>query len=275
MIPEPHRYVLAAKLHSYLNRHDEAVRVLSEGIERNPDSPHLHRHRGHFKISLRRFDDAIPDFERAVELMEGMEDEIEYYQAELVGEMERLLLDRPPELLVEPTPINEESLNELKDVYKGTLKSSTWYHFALAHYLRGDFATAADHYRKTLEYCVDDDMRVATTDWLYMSLRRAGREDEARELLDATSTDMHIVEPSYHRRMRMYKGELAPEDLLAPDASDRRTIATQGYGVGNWYLCNGDRDKAVDVFRRVIEHGQPAAFGYMAAEVDLARMDAA
>lgn len=274
MIPEPQRYILVAKLRSYLNQHDEAVRVLDQGIERNPGSPHLYRHRGHFKISQRRFDEAVPDFERAIEAMDGMDDEIEYYQAELVEEMERLLLGEPPELLVEPTPIDEANLDRLKDVYKGTLKSSTWYHYALAHYLRGDFATAADGYRKTLEYCVDDDMRVATIDWLYMSLRRAGREDEARELLEDTDTAMHVNEPSYHRRMRMYKGELQAEDLLAPDASDRRTLATQGYGVGNWYLCNGDRDKALEVFRRVIEHGQPAAFGYLASEVDLARLSA-
>ena len=274
MIPDFQRTILAAKLRSYLNQHAEAVRALSEGIERNPDTPHLYRHRGHFKISQRQFEEAIPDFERAVELMKGMDDEIEYYQAELADEMERLLLDQPAELLTEPTPITEETLADLADVYKGTLKSSAWYHFALAHYLLGNFGVAADHYRKTLEHCVDDDMRVATTDWLYMSLRRAGREDEARELLDATDTDMHINEPSYHRRMRMYKGELRPEDLLAPDADDRRTIATQGYGVGNWYLCNGDRDQALDVFRRVIENGQPAAFGYMASEVDLARLNA-
>lgn len=272
MIPEPQRYILAAKLRSYLNQHGEAVRVLSEGIERNPDSPHLHRHRGHFKISLRRFDDAVPDFERAVELMAGMEDEIEYYQAELVPEMERLLLGKKAELLAEPTPITEDTLVGLKDVYKGTLKSSTWYHFALTHYLQGDFAKAADHYRTTLEFCVDDDMRVATIDWLYMSLRRAGHEDEAQRLLDSTDTDMHINEPSYHRRMCMYKGELQPEDLLAPNTSDGRSIATQGYGVGNWYLCNGDTDKAIDVFQRVIAHGQPAAFGYIASEVDLARL---
>ena len=272
MTPESQRYILAAKLRSYLNQHGEAVRILREGIARNPNSPHLHRHCGHFKISLRRFDDAIPNFQRAVELMDGMDDEIEYYQAELVPEIERLILGQKIELLAEPTPVTEDTLANMKDVYKGTLKSSTWYHFALTHYLRGDFSAAADYYETALQYCVDDDMRVATIDWLYMSLRRAGREDEAQRLLESTDTDMHINEPSYHRRIRMYKGELQPEDLLAPDASDRRSIATQGYGVGNWYLCNGDADKAVDVFRQVVTHGQPAAFGFIAAEVDLARL---
>jgi tetratricopeptide (TPR) repeat protein len=272
MISQVDRYILAAKLHSYLNDHSAAVRVLSEGIEENPDSPHLYRHRGHFKISLREFDIAISDFKRAVTLLEGRDDEIEYYQAQLVPEMERLILGKAPELLVAPTAINQETLDALKDVYKGTLKSSTWYHFALAYYLQGEFATAAEHYRKTLEYCIDDDMRVATLDWLYMSLRRAGKENEAQQLLAETDTNMHINEPSYHRRMMMYKGQLAPDDLLSPTTSDKRSVATQGYGVGNWYLCNGETDKAVNVFQRVIAVGQKAAFGHLAAEVDLKRL---
>jgi len=272
MIPDFQRYILAAKLRSYLGQHRDAVALLTEGIQNNPDSPHLYRHRGHFKISLRQFEDAITDFEQAVTLLGDMDDEIEYYQAELVPEIEKLILNQEASLLAHPTPITDQTLDNLKDVYKGTLKSSTWYHYALAHYLLGNFTTAADHYQTTLTYCVDDDMRVATIDWLYMSLRRAGQDKDAENLLEQTSTDMHINEPSYHRRMRMYKGELPPEELLTPNTNDRRTVATQGYGVGNWYLCNGDKSKAIDVFKRVISLGQPAAFGYIASEVDLGRL---
>lgn len=272
MIAQVDRYVLAAKLHSYLNDHAAAVRVLSEGLAQHPDAPQLYRHRGHFRISLRAFDDAISDFERAVALLDERDDEIEYYQAQLVPEMERLILGKAPELLVAPTPIHATTLAELKDVYKGTLKSSTWYHFALAYYLKGEFDIAADYYRKTLAYCIDDDMRVATLDWLYMSLRRAGKEAEAKQLLNETDTDMHINEPSYYRRMLMYKGQLTPEELLSPTTADKRAIATQGYGVGNWFFCNGERDKAVEVFKRVIALGQRAAFGHLAAEVDLGRL---
>lgn len=225
------------------------------------------------KLSLRQFTEAISDFEQAIRLMNDMEDEIEYYQAELVPEIEKLILNQDSTLLSAPTPITPETLTALKDVYKGTLKSSTYYHYALAHYLLGNFSEAAELYKSTLSYCVDDDMTVATTDWLYMSLRRSGQNSEADALLEQTSTDMHINEPSYHRRMRMYKRELKPDDLLAPDTTDRRTLATQGYGVGNWLLCNGDTSQAKEVFKRIINHGQPAAFGYIAAEADLKRLD--
>lgn len=270
-LPDFQRVILAAKLYSYLNSHADSTRVLSEGIERNPDVPHLYRHRGHFLISQRKYAESLPDFEKAVQLLDSYgDDEIEYYQAELVPEMIRILLDEPAQLLTEPTPINDSTLAELKDVYKGTLKSSTWYHYGLAHYLLGNFDEAARIYEKSLEYAIDDDMKVATLDWLYMSLQRAGQTDRARELLDSIDTDMHINEPSYHRRMQLYKGQLAPEQLLGAD-EDRRTVATQGYGVGNWYLYNGDVDNALKTFGRVLELGQFPAFGYLAAEADLKR----
>lgn len=269
--PEMYRYMLVAKLHTYVGKHENALRVLTEGITAHPDLPHLYRHRGHFRVSVRDFDGAVADFEQAVARLDGRDDEIEYYQAELVPEMEQTILGRPSVLLEEPTPITEANLAKLRDVYKGTLKSSTWYHYGLAHYLRGEFDEAAERYRTTLDFCVDDDMRVATLDWLLMSLRRAGRKQEAQELLDATSLDMHIVEPSYYRRMRMYKGELTPQALLDLDSADRRTLATQGYGVGNWHLTEGDTAEAKRVFERIVEQGDRFAFGTIAAETDLAR----
>ncbi|MCC6311459.1 MAG: tetratricopeptide repeat protein [Trueperaceae bacterium] len=274
MITEPLRYMLVAKVYSYQDRHADAVRALSEGIAKHPDSAMLLRHRGHFNVSVRDFDGAVQDFARSVALLEGQPDEIEYYQAELMPEVERLILGQEPRLLNEPTAITDANLARLRDVYKGTLKSSAWYHYGLAHYLRGEFDEAADKYRTTLEHCVDDDMTVATTDWLYMSLRRAGRHSEAAKLLDATSLDMHINEPSYYRRMELYKGVATPESVLSPNDGDTKTLATQGYGVGTWYFYNGRKEEARQVFERIIAVGHRAAFGTIAAEVDLARLAA-
>jgi hypothetical protein len=69
----------------------------------------------------------------------------------------------------------------------------------------------------------------------------------------------------------MYKGLEKPEALLDPANADALTIATQGYGVGNWYFVNGDRAKAMSTFEKVVAGPQWSAFGYIAAEADLAR----
>jgi len=60
--------------------------------------------------------------------------------------------------------------------------------------------------------------------------------------------------------------------LLDTAKADDTTIATQGYGVGNYYLVTGDTTKAKEVFQKVISGGGWNAFGYIAAEVDLVRM---
>ena len=70
----------------------------------------------------------------------------------------------------------------------------------------------------------------------------------------------------------MYKGLRSPESVLNLNTADDVQIATQGYGVGNWYLVNGDKERALAVFRQVVAGTQWPAFGFIAAEADLARM---
>lgn len=77
---------------------------------------------------------------------------------------------------------------------------------------------------------------------------------------------------AYYQRLLMYKGLRKPEDVLGNDEQDPLQIATQGYGVGNYYLVNGDPERAKAIFRRVVAGSQWAAFGFIAAEADLARL---
>lgn len=267
----PARYVYLGRLKAYLNKFDESLEVFTTGLEQFPDSPHLYRHRAHRFVTLRDFDAAIKDFERATELSRDLPDEIEYYQPQVERDIAKLILGHPEQIDSAPTPITPETLEALKNTYKSTLKSSIYYHHALAYYLKGDFERAAHTYRETLEYCVDDDMRAATTDWLYMTLRRLGRHAEATKLLETITADMHIVESSYFKRLQMYQGAIPPHELLPVDAVGSREVATQGYGLGNWYFYNGDHAKALETYQRVITLNQPAAFGHIAAELDISR----
>ena len=71
----------------------------------------------------------------------------------------------------------------------------------------------------------------------------------------------------------MYKGELAVEELFETDNDDvALSLATQGYGVANWYLYNGDSDKAKEILKKVLDGTSWAAFGYIAAEADMKRL---
>jgi hypothetical protein len=48
--------------------------------------------------------------------------------------------------------------------------------------------------------------------------------------------------------------------------------AAVGYGVGNWYLYGGEPESARRTFQQIVDaRDQWAAFGYIAAEAELAR----
>jgi hypothetical protein len=43
------------------------------------------------------------------------------------------------------------------------------------------------------------------------------------------------------------------------------------YGIGCWYFCNNKKNKAKEVFQKILEKGSWPSFGYIAAESDWAR----
>ncbi|HEU4476994.1 MAG TPA: hypothetical protein VFR80_00670, partial [Pyrinomonadaceae bacterium] len=62
---------------AYLGRFSEAIAVYSSGITKFPRDARLYRHRGHRYITLRKFDLAIADFQKAASLIKGLPDEVE------------------------------------------------------------------------------------------------------------------------------------------------------------------------------------------------------
>ena len=241
----PEQIVWVGRRLGYLWRIREAIEVYTDGISMHPDYAPLYRHRGHRYITLRMFHRAIDDLERAAELIEDKPDKIEPDGA-------------PNKLNI---PLTTTAFN-------------VWYHLGLARYLSGDFEGALTAYRACMKFSRRyDDNLVATTDWMYMTLRRLGREEEAKKLLEPIHADMEIIENSaYHQRLLMYKGLISPEELLPTTDATDLDWATLGYGLGNWYYVNGELDRARVIWRTVVSGRYWPAFGYIAAEVDLARL---
>jgi tetratricopeptide (TPR) repeat protein len=241
---DPEALIWVGRRQGYLWRFQDAIATFTKGIERHPDNPKFYRHRGHRYISVRRFANAQADFEKAVSLVKGRPDEIEPDGA--------------------PNPTGKP---------RSTLQFNIWYHLGLAHYLQGQFDRAYDAYVECMKVSNNDDSIVATSDWMWMTLMRLGRNAEAAKVLDRITPKMEILENgSYHRRLLMYKGVEKPEALLDTTKADATTIATQGYGVGNYYAVTGDPAKAREVFRQVTSGEGWNAFGFIAAEADLKRM---
>ena len=70
----------------------------------------------------------------------------------------------------------------------------------------------------------------------------------------------------------MYKGLVDPEELLAEaEIAGGVDFATTAYGVGNWYFTEGQPERTQEIFEKIVATDVWAAFGYIAAEADLAR----
>ncbi|MEE8586252.1 MAG: hypothetical protein V3T83_15515, partial [Acidobacteriota bacterium] len=118
----------------------------------------------------------------------------------------------------------------------------------------------------------NDDMLVATSHWLYMTLRRLDRSEEAEKVLQRIHPDMRIIEnTAYFDLLLMYKGMKNAEELWSPGALEDLQSATVGYGVANWHLYNGRPDQARSIFEQIVKQPGWASFGYIASEAELAR----
>lgn len=234
---------------AYLWGYHESISLFTEGLKKFPDNYKLLRHRSHRYITVRQFNSAIADMERATTLIKGVHDEVE--------------LDGAPNKYNIPTSSNHFNI---------------WYHLGLAYYLTGDFNNALRCFQENKKFVYNFDALVANTDWLYMIYRRLGREQEARAELEPIRDDLNILEnDAYFQRLRLYKGEVAPDKLLdlsgGSDLEKELNLVTQGYGVANWYLYNGQAAKGEEILRQIVKSSYWSAFGYIAAEAELKRME--
>ncbi len=146
-----------------------------------------------------------------------------------------------------------------------------WYHLGVVQYLRGNFADAAASFVRAQPIAPDAGELAGSTDWLWMSLSRAGRGAEAKAMLDRRP-DSQPVNNAYTRRLQLYRGEIGPHAVITAADTDEVQVATLAYGLGNWYLVRGDTAEARRWFERSITSGGWPGFGFIVSEVELRRL---
>ncbi|MDJ0766077.1 MAG: hypothetical protein QNJ97_24045 [Myxococcota bacterium] len=228
---------------AYLGRYLAAIEVFTKGIALHPDDPRMYRHRGHRYITTRQLDRAIDDLSRAANLIKGTKDQIE-----------------------------PDGLPNKRNTPTSTLHFNIFYHLGLAYYLSGKLTLALDAYNNCLEVSKNPDSLVATTHWLYMTLRLLKKEDAAKRVLEPISEKMDIIESfGYHKLALFYKGEI-DEKTLRESALSWIDDPAVKYGLGNWHYYNGRKQEAVNQFKDLIKNSNWATFGHIAAEADLSRL---
>ena len=145
-----------------------------------------------------------------------------------------------------------------------------WYHLGVIQFMRGEFADAAASFAKAQPIAPDPGELAGSTDWLWMSLGRAGRGGEAKAMLDRRPEKP--VANAYTRRLQLYRGEIGPDAVITAADTDEVQVATLAYGVGNWYLLRGDKGQARKWFERSVQSGGWPAFGFIVSEAELKRL---
>jgi tetratricopeptide (TPR) repeat protein len=209
----------------------EAVETLTRAIAVAPDNAGFYTERGHRELPLREFARAREDLERAAKL--------------------------------DPK------------------KTDVFYHLGLAHYFLGEFAPAAAAFRRAVELAPDTDERINSTNWLYASSRRANQLTEAADALAQIAPEVkNTAEHTefYLNLVRFFQGRMTEARALPPEpaAGNSDTEAelrfdTVAYGVGNWHLYNREAAKAREYFQRIVKGHVWITWGFVGAEVELAR----
>ena len=146
-----------------------------------------------------------------------------------------------------------------------------WYHLGIVKYVTGDFVGAAAAFAHALPLAPDSGERAGSIDWSWMSLMRAGRRPEAQAVLDRNSAGP----PGgnfYDTRLRLYRGQIGPTQVVTPADTADIAVATLSYGLGNWYLLRGDTASAKQWFEHSVRSGGWPAFGFIASEAELKRL---
>lgn len=229
---------------AYIGRYNDAINIYSEAIQKFPNDARLYRHRGHRYITIREFDKAIADLTYATKLIEKTENSIE-----------------------------PDGMPNDRNIPVSTLHGNIYYHLGLAHYLNRDLGMALGAFKQCLETSNNPDNVVSATHWIYMINKRLGREIAAANYIKPISKDMDIIEnESYLKACLFYKGEISIDDLQQENLPETGSNTALRYAVANWFYYTGFAEKAEEHYTKIVEQGDWASFGYIAAENDLAKL---
>lgn len=162
-----------------------------------------------------------------------------------------------------------------EDLTRGLRLDSTnygiLYHLGIVRFADADFDGAARAFASAQPRAPNAGELAGATDWLWMALARAGRNAEAKAMLDRRPDSLPVTN-AYTQRLRLYRGEIGPDAIITPADTSDVAVATLSFGVGNWYLVRGDTARAREWFERSIRSGGWPGFGFILSEVELRRL---
>jgi tetratricopeptide (TPR) repeat protein len=145
------------------------------------------------------------------------------------------------------------------------------YHLGLAHFIRGDYAKAVPAWEACVQDAPEVNNKVACHAWLYPSLRKAGRDADAAQALDAALALGAKPDAAYMNRLMLFKGTLSEAEAAKQMEANALQQATTGFSIGLWHELNGRPEKAREYYQKAAASEARTAFGHVAATNALSR----
>jgi tetratricopeptide (TPR) repeat protein len=240
---DPDAWIWVGRQHAYRGGYREAIAVFTEGADRFPDDARFLRHRGHRWLTLRELRRAEEDLSRAAATM---------------GEA--------------GADIEPDGLPNAAGIPLTTLAFNVHYHRALALYLMANLPAAEAAWRETLAVSDNPDLDVAGRYWLHLTLRKQGKDEDAARLIADVDAEVPLLENETYRDLLLhFRGDLDAAEVLARAGGDLPSV-TALYGVAMHALLEGDTVEGMRALQSILDRPtQWASFGYLAAELELAR----
>jgi len=220
-------------------RYKEAVENYTNGLNKFPESFKILRHRGHRYLTLRKLNLVVADLLKARELIKPQPDVWDF-----------------------------DAKGNQTDTYQHQIE----YHLGVYYFLKESYKEAVAAFEKSLKEAHEGNEIVGTTDWLYNSYQRNGQKEEAEKLLTTITQDFNAdKEQAYFRRIMLYKGVVMPNELVDETLpAEKMSIqdVTKLYGLANWYSFQGNKEKAKELYAKIIKSNSWPAFAYLASETE-------
>jgi tetratricopeptide (TPR) repeat protein len=151
-----------------------------------------------------------------------------------------------------------------------------WYYRAVPRNLSGDAAGALKDFMQCYRM-TEPNEHYPLIDWMFLCALDMGDRKKCREILDLVDTSIpprHRMDYAYYRRVRLYKGEVKPEQMIDDDDIRKNAYIEQPnrmqlehetltLGLYAYYKYVGDEEKADEVLKVIAAFPPSVAFGYL------------
>jgi tetratricopeptide (TPR) repeat protein len=269
----------------YMGRTDDGLAGFADAIQLDPRAADHYQSRGYALARLSRFDEALADFDRAIQLQPGRGEyyasraEVFLYKGDPLAalpDIERAHAHDPNYESADNLARAELAGGKLDEAIRGfssyiAARPATASGFdgrGFARWMKGDFAGAADDFRRSL---VLNSLDAETEIWLYLVRARLGQGSPA----DIVKVSRRFDPKKWPSPVfRFIRGEIT-RDQMVESAADRSSLKAAEQEVqayffaGEHYLATNRTGDARAMFREVLKRKLPSYYSSIGAGAEL------